>query len=92
MTDLKRVLAGDPDELVTVEEFAEPVEAQMAKGALESAGIECFLQGENSNSLLGAAFLARLQVHRKDEVVALEILGAGVEDLTDGEESLDDRA
>ena len=37
---------------VTVAKFLEPVNAQMAKGMLESAGIECFLQGENANNLL----------------------------------------
>ena len=42
----------DPEEYVTVAEFIEPVNAQMAKGALESAGIECFLQGEHANSLM----------------------------------------
>ena len=49
---------------MTVGKFLEPVNAQMAKGVLESAGIECFLQGENANSLLAPAFRARLQVHK----------------------------
>jgi len=66
----------DPDQFVTVGKFIEAVEAQMAKGLLESAGIECFLHGENANSLLGAAFRARLQVHKHDEEVARQILGA----------------
>lgn len=64
----------DPEEYVTVAEFIEPVFAQMAKGALESAGIECFLEGEHGNSLLAAAFWAQLQVHREDEEAAREIL------------------
>jgi hypothetical protein len=67
---------ADPEKFVTVGRFIESVNAQMAKGALESAGIECFLQGENANSLLGAAFRARLLVHKKDEDTAREILGA----------------
>jgi hypothetical protein len=33
----------DPDKFVTVGKFLEPTNAQMAKGMLESAGIECFL-------------------------------------------------
>jgi hypothetical protein len=66
---------SDPEEFVTVEEFIEPIDAQMAKGALESAGIHCFLVGENTNNLLGAAFWAQLQVRKKDEAAALEILG-----------------
>jgi hypothetical protein len=72
MTDLIR----DPDAFVTVKDFIEQIDAQMAKGVLESAGIECFLQGENTNSLLGAAFFAQLQVHKRDEAAALEILGS----------------
>ncbi len=64
----------DPEEYVTVAEFIEPIFAQMAKGALESAGIECFLEGEHGNSLLAAAFWAQLQVHQKDEEAAREIL------------------
>ena len=67
----------DPEEYVTVAEFIEPVFAQMAKGALESAGIECFLEGEHGNSLLNAAFWAQLQVHQKDEEAAREILDSG---------------
>lgn len=67
----------DPEEYVTVAEFIEPIFAQMAKGALESAGIECFLEGEQANSLLNAAFWAQLQVHQKDEEAAREILNSG---------------
>jgi hypothetical protein len=67
---------NDPDEFVTVKDFIEQVDAQMAKSALESAGIECFLLGENTNSLLGAAFFAQLQVHKKDEVDAVKILAS----------------
>jgi hypothetical protein len=70
----------DPDKFVTVGKYIEAVDAQMAKGLLESAGIQCFLQGENANSLLGAAFRARLLVHKQDEDSARQLLGA-----TDGE-------
>ena len=66
----------DPDKFVTVGKYRESIDAQMAKGLLESADIECFLQGENANSLLGAAFRARLLVHKRDEATAREILGA----------------
>jgi Putative prokaryotic signal transducing protein len=69
----------DPEEYVTIAEFIEPVFAQMARGVLESAGIECFLEGEHANGLIGAAFWAQLQVHRQDEEAAREIL-----DSTDG--------
>lgn len=80
----------DPDEFVTVEEFIEPVAAQMVKGVLESSGIECFLLGENTNSLLGAAFYAQLQVHKKDEEDALKILGSLDDELT-ADEDVDDK-
>jgi hypothetical protein len=72
----------DPDKFVTVGKFLEPSNAQMAKGALESAGIECFLQGENANSLLALAFRARLLVHQRDEATAREILGGDGDELT----------
>jgi hypothetical protein len=66
---------NDPDKFVTVGKFMEPVNAQMARGLLESASIECFLQGENANSMLALAFRARLLVHQQDEATAREILG-----------------
>lgn len=79
----------DPDEFVTVEEFIEPVNAQMVKGVLESSGIECFLLGENTNSLLGAAFYAQLQVHRRDEADARKILATLDDELT-ADEGIDE--
>jgi hypothetical protein len=85
-------LAMDPDKFVTVGKFLEPVNAQMAKGLLESAGIECFLQGENANSLLGAAFRARLQVHKQDEEAARQILGAAGDELSAEELDVDDES
>lgn len=75
----------DPENYVTVGKFLEPVNAQMAKGMLESAGIECFLQGENANNLLALAFRVRLQVHRKDEAAARELLADAGDALTDEE-------
>jgi Putative prokaryotic signal transducing protein len=76
----------DPDKFVTVGKFLEPANAQMAKGVLESAGIECFLQGENANSLLAPAFRARLLVHKQDEEAARELLGAEGDELTEEEQ------
>lgn len=75
----------DPDKFVSVGRFLEPANAQMAKGALESAGIECFLQGENANSLLSFAFRARLLVHKHDEAAARAILGDDADNLTPDE-------
>jgi Putative prokaryotic signal transducing protein len=74
MDELTTNAGLDPEQFVTVARFIEPVEAQMAKGVLESADLECFLQGENANNLLGAAFRARLLVHRRDEAAARELL------------------
>lgn len=84
----------DPEEYVTVAEFIEPVFSQMAKSALESAGIECFLEGEHANSLIGGAFWVRLQVHRQDEDAAREILDAtdGSGDASAAEERASDSA
>ena len=46
----------------------------MAKGALESAGVESFLVGENANNMLPAAFRVRLQVRIEDEAAAREMM------------------
>jgi hypothetical protein len=71
-----------PEGLVIVGRFESPVEAQMAKGALESAGIESFLVGENANIMLSAAFRVRLQVREEDEAAAREIMAQSAGDLT----------
>ena len=63
-----------PEGLVTVARFSSPVEAQIAKGMLEAAGVECFLVGENANNLLQAAFRVRLQVKSEDEEPARELM------------------
>ena len=60
--------------LVTVGRFRDPVEAQMARGMLESAGIECFLEGANANSLVPMAFRVRLKVLQVDEDTARVML------------------
>jgi len=65
-------------ELVTVRQFRDLPEALLAKGSLESAGIECFLADENlvrldwfiSNFIGGI----KLNVRRADEGNAREIL------------------
>lgn len=76
-TELMTEAELDPEQFVTVAKFIDPVEAHMAKGVLESADLECFLQGENANNLLGVAFRARLLVHRRDEEAARELLVGG---------------
>ncbi len=81
MEEREAKLATDFDgqnRLVMVERFLEPTRVQMAKGALESVGIECFVQGENANAMLPFAFRARLMVRAEDAAAAREVLsGAG---------------
>ena len=67
------------EDMVEVARFENPVEAQIAKGMLESAGIECELTGENANQLIQAAFEVQLEVMAKDEEAARELLEAAGE-------------
>ena len=55
----------------------------MAKGVLDSAGIESFLQGENANSMMAFAFRVRLQVQQRDEDAARELLASSVDSIGD---------
>jgi hypothetical protein len=65
----------DAEELVTVERFTDMLEAEMAKGRLESAGIRCFLAGENAGLLYGNGLdSVLLQVPAADEEDARAIL------------------
>lgn len=77
-----------PEGMVTVGRFESPVEAQLAKGMLESAGVDSFLVGENANNLIQSAFRVRLQVREEDEAAARELLAqsAGDEAGDDGGE------
>ena len=58
---------GDGSGLVMVGRFQDPVEAQMARGMLESQGIECVLQDVNTNAVMPLAFRVRLEVMQRDE-------------------------
>ena len=80
---------ADPDKFVSGGKFLEPTNAQMAKGMLEAAGIECFLQGENANSLLALAFRARLLVHTQDEEAARELLGSDGDETEEEQRELE---
>ena len=60
--------------MVTVARFESPVEAQIAKGLLQSAGIESDLTGEYANQLIQSAFETQLQVRAHDEAEARELL------------------
>jgi hypothetical protein len=70
---------------VTIATFPEPMEANMARSALESAGIECWINGETANSMVPVAFTAQLQVAVSDEAAAREIL----QEMEDSPESLE---
>jgi Putative prokaryotic signal transducing protein len=64
------------DELVTIATFPEPMEANMARSALEAAGIPVFMVGETANSMIPVAFESQLQVQAKDEAAARSLLEA----------------
>ena len=70
----------EADEVVTVADFAEPLEAEMARGRIQSAGIEVFLAGENARILEPGLASLRLQVAAADAEDARAILAdAGAE-------------
>ena len=76
---------SDSTKLVTIATFQDPVDANLAQSALESAEIESFLQGENANSLIPSAFEARLLVRAEDEAAARAV----VEGADDAPESVE---
>ena len=72
-------------ELVTIATFPEPMEANMARSALEAAGIDVFVVGETANSMIPVAFMSQLQVRSEDQVAARSLLDA----MHDAPESLE---
>ncbi len=73
----------EKESMVSVAGFRDPMEAQLARGMLEAAGVECILQGENANALYPGALRVKLQV-RADEEDAARFL------LQDAEREADD--
>ena len=61
-------------ELVTLGEYPEPMEAEMAMMRLQSAGIETFLSGENAAIMAPGLGPLHLQVRPEDEQDARAIL------------------
>lgn len=61
-------------EVVTIASFNEPMEAEMAKLRLESAGIEVFLSGENARIMEPGLGPLQMQVSSDDEADARAIL------------------
>ena len=69
------------NELVTIRHFGDMSEALMAKGCLESAGIECFLADANITRLEWPLSRGmRLQVSPDDAETALAFLGSATGD------------
>jgi Putative prokaryotic signal transducing protein len=63
------------EEMVTVERYTDMLQAELAKGRLESAGIDCFLAGENAGLLYGNGLdSVQLQVSAIDEDDARAVL------------------
>jgi hypothetical protein len=62
-------------ELVTIRQFGNLADALMAKGCLESAGIECFLADANMAWMDSPVVRGmRLQVSLDEAVTAIELL------------------
>ena len=62
-------------ELVTIERYQDTLEAELAKGRLDSAGITSFLNGEESGHLYGTGMgMLQLQVAADDEEDARAIM------------------
>ena len=70
-------------ELVTIRQFGTMSEALMAKGCLESAGIECFLADANITRLEWPISRGmRLQVNPEDAETAVAVLESAAGDST----------
>lgn len=61
-------------DMVTIARFNEPLEAEMAKLRLESAGIDVFLSGENARIMEPGLGPLQMQVAAEDEEDARAIL------------------
>ena len=73
--------------VVTIASFNEPLEAEMAKLRLESAGIEVFLSGENARIMEPGLGPLELQVSSDDEEDARAILADPGEPASEGTEA-----
>ena len=67
-------MADNAEEVVTIAGFSEPLEAEMARLRLQSAGIEVFLSGENARIMEPGLGPLQLQVRAEDEADARAIL------------------
>src|ERR1700751_587670 len=82
-------------ELVTIQSFRELPEAMLAKGMLNSVGIECFLVDDNTGRLLG--FISkviggiRMKVNRVDVEAAMALLEQPIPEGVDSGEERNDQ-
>ena len=65
-----------PEELVTIRSFRGIPEAMLAKGMLDSAGIQCFVVDDNTGRMFGPNTVGgiRMQVNSADANAAMELL------------------
>jgi hypothetical protein len=68
------------DELVTVSTFPSAVDAEIAKGVLDDAGIESMIRSDNAGGMYPAIGGADLVVRAEDVEKATEALGLGSAD------------
>jgi hypothetical protein len=68
------------DELVTVSTFPSAVDAEIAKGVLDDAGIESMIRSDNAGGMYPALGGADLVVRAEDVEKATEALGLGPAD------------
>jgi len=68
------------EELVTIRSFRELSEAMLAKGILDSAGIQCLVVDDNMGRMLGSGAVGgiRIQVNRGDADAAIELLTTSI--------------
>ena len=77
--------AHEASELVTIRQFGNLAEALMAKGCLDSAGIECFLADSNMAWMDSPVVRGmRLQVSPDEAAAAIEILDHSALDDANG--------
>lgn len=75
-----------PDALVTISVHITIVEAELARGVLDAAGIEAFIHAPHANALYpGALGEIKLQVNESDLEKALEALEEGTVVEEDGD-------
>ena len=67
----------DPERLVVIRTFLNPIDADLAQGALEAAGIDAMVNADDAEGNQPALWMGgvRLLVREKDAAQAAEILG-----------------